>query len=176
MKHYYYYYISEENKLLNDLLFYINSHTSLFSSADYKCYEKDYYFLIILDNNLLYGIRQWKGHPDTWIKQDNLIEIESFNNLLKTFNSTLESLDIKEKIKNVIKSKITKIIENENQLQGEENSQSGRNLEQGCRVCSRRNQIKIAVGHLSNKTGFANFGKHVTRAENNLSFSSRQVF
>ena len=175
MKYHYYHYISEENELLNDLLSYINIYTSLISPY-YKGYKKDYYFLIALNKNIPYAIRQWKKHPSKWIKLENLTEIESFDDFLRLLNARIGYLDIKEEIKNTIKFKITKIIENENQLQGEENSQSGRNLEQGCRVCSRRNQIKIAVGHLSNKTGFANFGKHVTRAENDLSFSSRRVF
>lgn len=175
MKHYYHY-ISEENELLNDLLFYINSYTSLFGPY-YKEYKKDYYLLtMVSDKNILNSIRQWKKHPNNWVELKSLIEIELLNDFLSILNERIEYLNIKEEIKNTIKFKITKIIENENQLQGEENSQSGRNLEQGCRVCSRRNQIKIAVGHLSNETRFANFGKHVTRAENNLSFSSRQVF
>ena len=175
MKHYYHY-ISEENELLNDLLSYINIYTSLFSSY-YKNYENYYYLIIIVSDKNIPYIRQWKTHPN-WFKLENLTEIESLNDFLSILNEAIEYLDIKEEIKNTIKSKITKIIENENenQLQREENSQSGRNLEQGCRVCSRRNQIKIAVGHLSNETRFTNFRKQITRAENNLSFSSRQVF
>ena len=175
MKHYYHY-ISEENELLNDLLFYINSYTSLFGSY-YKGYKKDYYLLIIVsDKNILYSIRQWKKHPNNWVELESLTEIESLNDFLSILNERIEYLNIKDEIKQTIKSKITKIIENENQLQREENSQSRGNLEQRCGICSRRNKIKIAVGHLSNETRFANFGKQITRVENNLSFSSRQVF